>query len=164
MPPRDLPSTSIDFSWENFHQLPSILQSARRPSINLSQLSVWLGDLLSTFVKFPYNQEIVHQRPSTFHAAVRQSVKFACGKEISVNFLQHSLHRETVRYLTSNFRATGRPFVNLCPISVPPGDLPSILVNLSCSLEIFRQILSTFRATRRPSINQSINQHVKHAT
>ena len=137
VPPGDLPSnfcaagdlsrTSIIFtcSRETF-QLSSNFCPPERSTINFRALSVWLGDLLSTSMNFPYIREIFCQLLSTFLAVQRLSVNSPCG-------------RETLHEILSNFRVARSPFMNFPQISLQLGDPPSTSVKFPCIWENFRQ-------------------------
>ena len=51
-----------------------MFRAAERPSVNLCQLSVWLGDVLSTSVNFQRGRETIRQLLSPFHVAGRSTV------------------------------------------------------------------------------------------
>ena len=124
--PRDLPSTYVNFSCgrKTFRELLSTLHTARRASINFSQLSVRPGDFLSTFIIFhfshisfcqlPYGWETVHQLPSTFLTAGWPSVTFC----------QHSLRPSVSRLhkkLTVSIPAARKFDASTLKVSRPHG-------------------------------------------
>ena len=143
---RDFPSASINFMCgrETFRLLPSSYRAAGRPpvnfvnflyrqksfrqhlstshaagrlSINVHQLSVQPGDLLSTSVNFLCYWETIRQIPSNSRAARRSFGNF--------------------RQL---FRVAGRTTVNFCQLFVRPGDLLSISVKFLCGQKNFSQL------------------------
>ena len=89
--------------WETFYQfrqisvwpgdLLSTFLATDRPSINLRQLSVPSGDLLSTSIKFPCDQETFRQLPSIFCATERPSVNFRATGRPSVKKVSR-MHRK----------------------------------------------------------------------
>ena len=131
--------------------LPWTFHSAKRPSVNFCQISVQPGELPSSFRKA--------------RGILLNSVYPPCGWE-------------TIRQLSSTFRAAGRLSINFCQHSVRPGhpstsvnsplgretfcELPSIFhaaehfsstfINISYGRETFRRPSSTFHAAGRPSV------------
>ena len=116
------PSVNFLYIRESFHKLTSTFRAARR-SLNFRQISAWPGDLPLKSVKFPYDRETFGQFPSILHVAGR----------LSINFHQHSVWPNN---RLSTFRAAGRSSikfpnewgcsVNICQLSVRPGNLSSI--------------------------------------
>ena len=149
--PGDPPSTSVNFwcEWETFCKLLLTFCAACRPSINFHQLSIWSGDLPSTSAYFPCvretfcestfrNQNTYHQ--VLMHLLPSNSVIFPHGQE-------------TIRKLSLNFSATGRPSVNFRQIFMWLGDLPSTSTNIPCGRETYCELPSTSSVAERPSVN-----------
>ena len=122
-----------------FRQLPSTFHVGRKHFVHFLQLSLLLGDLLSTSVIISCRGETFCQLWSTFCAAWRPSVHFcqlSMRLEDSVKFL---CNRETFRRNQWTFNTPGRPSIKFHQLSVRLG--------------IFLELRSTFQVAGRPFVN-----------
>ena len=139
-------SVNFPSDWGTFCQNLSTFRAAGRPSINLRQMSVQLGDFrqlsstfcaarrfpstpvvpgdfLSTSVNIPCCLKMFRELPSPFHAAGWTFVNFHCDREI-------------FRQILSTFSTARGPSVKFL-----------------CFQENFRQLPSPFRLDGRTSVN-----------
>ena len=138
--PGDFPSLFINFL-------------SRIHSVNFSQLSVRLGDHLSTSANFPCDRENFHEFSCGWNTFRQILSTFRTTRDLLSTSVTTLSSRETIRQLPSIFCAAVRFSVNFHQLSVPLGVFLSTSVTSPFGWDKFCEPLSNFRTAKRTSIH-----------